>query len=89
VLLHILAACYNEPVGIVRPPELRLHAACFIAARLGLALWIMAMIASSVVASRPDVCRIGGRDYKSQMIEVVMSSLALWVPVPASVGRWC
>ena len=77
MLLHFVAACHNEPVGIVRPPELRLHAACFIVARLGLVLWIIAMIASSVVASRPNVCRNGGRDCKASLVEVVMSSLAL------------
>ena len=77
MLLHFLAACRNEPVGILRPPELRLHAACFIIAKLGLGLWIMAMIASSVAASRPDICRTGGRDCKPLLIEVVMSSLAL------------
>ncbi|TVY18765.1 hypothetical protein LARI1_G002918 [Lachnellula arida] len=76
VLLHFIAACRNEPVGIVRPPELRLHAACFIFARLGLAVWIIVMIFSSAVASRPSICKNGGKDCRTTLVEVVMSSLA-------------
>lgn len=61
----------------MRPPEKRLHAACFIVARLGLVGWIVSLIASSVVAARRDICRSGGRDCRGQLVEVVMSGLAL------------
>ncbi|TVY33184.1 hypothetical protein LOCC1_G007934 [Lachnellula occidentalis] len=76
VLFHFLAAYRNEPVGIVRPPKLRLHAACFIFARIGLVLWIITMIVSSVVASRPNICGNGGRDCRTILVGVVVSSLA-------------
>lgn len=77
IILHGIAAYYNEPVGVIRPPEVRLHAACFIIARLVLLLWIIAMIASSVAAGKSHVCKVGGSDCKIQIVDVFMAVLAM------------
>ncbi|KAE8447849.1 hypothetical protein EG329_010078 [Mollisiaceae sp. DMI_Dod_QoI] len=76
VILHSIAAKYNDPVGVTRPPELRLHAACFIVARLALVAWFSAFIAACVVISRPDVCSSGSRTCQTQIADVVASVLA-------------
>lgn len=77
IMLHFVAALKNEPIGSVRPPEIRIHGYCFIAARLALVAWTVALIVSSVVASNPTVCLRGSRDCKLQILDVVSSSLAL------------
>ncbi|KAF4612828.1 hypothetical protein G7Y89_g15545 [Cudoniella acicularis] len=77
ISLHIVASKHNDPVGIVRPPVLRLHAACFIIARLALVVWIMAMIASIVALSRPAMCIKAAIDCRSEIIGVVISNLAV------------
>lgn len=80
-IVHGVGAKYNEPVGVVRPPVLKLHAACFILARIALVLWILAMISSCVAVSRPTVCKIGngfdGADCRPEIIGVVISNIAL------------
>ncbi|RDL40948.1 uncharacterized protein BP5553_00927 [Venustampulla echinocandica] len=76
VVFHIFAMMDNDPVGIVRPPVLRLHAACFIVARLALVMWIIAMIASIVEVSRQNICMSGGRDCKVAVVNVTISNLA-------------
>jgi hypothetical protein len=77
LIFHAIAAKYNEPVGAVRPPELRLHAACFILARIALLLWFSTFVAASVILSRPKVCMTGTRDCHLQIADVVASIMAL------------
>ena len=67
----------NEPVGMVRPPEIRIHGYCFIAARLALVSWAIALIASSIEISKATACMMGTRDCTLQILDVVGSSLAL------------
>ncbi|PQE33757.1 S-adenosylmethionine decarboxylase proenzyme protein [Rutstroemia sp. NJR-2017a WRK4] len=76
LLLHLIAAIKNTPVGIVRPPESRLHAYCFIVARVTLVCWLASVIASSVVVSKPNVCRPGTRDCRLQTAGIVISGIA-------------
>ncbi|PQE24194.1 s-adenosylmethionine decarboxylase proenzyme protein [Rutstroemia sp. NJR-2017a BVV2] len=76
LLLHLIAAIKNTPVGIVRPPESRLHAYCFIVARVALVCWLASIIASSVVVSKPNVCRPGTRDCRLQTAGIVISGIA-------------
>ncbi|KAH8649631.1 hypothetical protein BGZ60DRAFT_550991 [Tricladium varicosporioides] len=79
-IVHGVCAKYNDPVGVVRPPVLKSHAACFILARIVLVLWILAMILSCVAVSRPTVCKIGngfdGADCRPEVIGVVISNIA-------------
>lgn len=77
VALHAMAAKYNEPVGVTRPPELKLHAACFILARLVLIAWFGAFIAACVVVSKPGACLRGSSTCQIQLVDVVASLLAL------------
>jgi hypothetical protein len=72
-----MAARYNEPVGVVRPPELKLHAACFILARMLLVFWFSTFIATSVVLSKPNVCMRGTSDCQLQIADIVCSIIAL------------
>ena len=77
ILLHFLAALSNEAVGVVRPPEIRLHAFCFIVARLAFVAWMIAVIASSITVSNASTCLKGSRDCKLQVLDVVASTVAL------------
>jgi hypothetical protein len=86
VLLHSLAAIRNHPVGPTRPPESKLHASCFIVAKIALVLWIVAIAPSCILVSRPDVCLKGTIDCKLLLLDVVASSSALWVPNPGGRG---
>lgn len=72
-----MAAVDNEPVGVIRPPVLRIHATCFVVARLALLAWVITMIASTVVISKSSICRKGTRDCTLQILAVVASTLAL------------
>jgi hypothetical protein len=65
---------------VVRPPELRIHAACFIVARLVLVFWVITFIAACSVVSRPVVCLKGTLSCKLQVADVVTSNVAMWVP---------
>ncbi|CZR56515.1 uncharacterized protein PAC_06404 [Phialocephala subalpina] len=76
VTLHGVAAKYNEPVGVTRPPELRLHAACFILARLSLVGWLMEFIAACVVVSKPSACLSGSSTCHIMLADVVASLVA-------------
>lgn len=62
---------------MVRPPELGIHASCFIMARLAIVGWMVALIATSVVAAKTSSCLKGSRHCKLQILDVVGSSLAL------------
>jgi hypothetical protein len=75
--LHAVAAKYNEPVGVVRPPELKLHAACFILARMLLVFWFSTFVAALVTLSKPHACMTGSRDCRLHVADVVSSILAL------------
>ena len=77
LIFHTTAAIHNEPVGVVRPPELKLHAACFIVARLALICWFATFIAASVTLSKPKVCVEGTRNCRLQVADVVASIVAL------------
>lgn len=77
IILHGVAAKQNDPVGVVRPPELRLHAACFVVARIGLVMWFVAFISAVTVVSKPDVCASESGDCKMQLADVATSILAL------------
>jgi len=79
IFFHAIAAKYNEAVGVVRPPELRLHAACFILARVVLVLWLVAFIAGCVVLSKPQFCYNGNRDCHFEIVDIVASILAVYV----------
>ncbi|KAI9047300.1 hypothetical protein LZ554_008748 [Drepanopeziza brunnea f. sp. 'monogermtubi'] len=72
---HGLAARYNDPVGVSRPPERKLHATCFIVARLGLVFWIASFIASLVVVATPNACLAGSNACKLQIADVIASVL--------------
>jgi hypothetical protein len=74
---HAFAATYNEPVGVVRPPELKLHAACFILARMLVVFWFSTFIAAMVTLSKPNICMKGSRDCQLQVADVVSSIVAL------------
>lgn len=77
LIFHAFAATYNEPVGVVRPPELKLHAACFILARMLLVFWFSTFIAAMVTLSKPNICMKGSRDCQLQVADVVSSIVAL------------
>jgi len=74
---HAIAAKYNEPVGVVRPPELRLHAACFILARIVIIFWFSTFIAASVMLSKAKACTTGTRGCHLRIADVVASMVAL------------
>ncbi|PMD21661.1 hypothetical protein NA56DRAFT_658739 [Hyaloscypha hepaticicola] len=77
LIFHAFAATYNEPVGVVRPPELKLHAACFILARMLLPFWFSTFIAAMITLSKPNLCMKGSRDCHLQVADVVSSIMAL------------
>lgn len=77
VLIHGVAAKYNDPVGLIRPPELKLHAACFILARLALVFWMVAFITACVVVSKPNACMSGTLACRLQIANVVASIVGL------------
>jgi hypothetical protein len=70
---------------VVRPPELRIHAACFIVARLVLVFWVITFIAACSVVSRPAACLKGTLSCKLQVADVVTSNVAMLV---AKSLRW-
>ncbi|KAF5869649.1 uncharacterized protein Bfra_010846ia [Botrytis fragariae] len=73
LLLHFSASIKNHPIGFVRPPELKLHAYSFIAARVTLVSWMLSIIVSSVVVSKSKVCVSGTTDCKVQIGGLVLS----------------
>lgn len=73
VLIHGVAAKHNEPVGLVRPPRSRLHAACFILARLALVFWMVVFFTACAVVAKPGACLTGSRTCKLQIADVVAS----------------
>lgn len=77
ILVHGVAAKYNDPVGMVRPPELKLHATCFILARLALVFWMVSFIAACAVLGRPKACLSGTQACKLQVADVVASIVGL------------
>lgn len=67
-------------MGVVRPPELRLHGACFVVARLGLIAWFAGFIGSCVVLSKSGICVVGkGGEIvcRTRVLGVVVSGLGL------------
>ncbi|KAF7946435.1 hypothetical protein EAE96_009433 [Botrytis aclada] len=73
LLLHFSASIQNHPVSFVRPPELKLHAYSFIAARVTLVSWMLSIIVSSVVVAKSKVCVPGTTDCKVQIGGLVLS----------------
>ncbi|PVH76528.1 hypothetical protein DL98DRAFT_574314 [Cadophora sp. DSE1049] len=73
VLVHGVAAKYNDPVGMVRPPELKLHAACFILARLALVFWMVVFFTACAVVSKAKACMSGSQACKLQIADIVAS----------------
>ena len=72
-----MAAKHNEPVGLVRPPRSRLHAACFILARLALVFWMVVFFTACAVVAKPGACLTGSRTCKLQIADVVASIVGL------------
>lgn len=79
IVLHFVAALGNELIGIMRPPEIQIHGYCFIPARLGLVAWMVTLIVSAIVASKPTIYLTRSRECKLQILDLVCSSLALYV----------
>lgn len=77
ILLHAIAACSNDPVGETRPPECKIHACCFIVAKISLMLWIIAIIVCAVVVGKPGLCERDVKDCRLHVLELVTSNLAL------------
>ncbi|KAF7940641.1 uncharacterized protein EAE97_006827 [Botrytis byssoidea] len=77
LILHFSASIQNNPVGFVRPPELKLHACSFITARVTLVSWMLSIIVSSVVVSKSKVCVPGTTDCKVQIGGLVLSCIGL------------
>ncbi|TGO27942.1 hypothetical protein BPAE_0034g00220 [Botrytis paeoniae] len=75
LLLHFSASIKKHPIGFVRPPELKLHAYSFIAARVTLVSWMLSIIVSSVVVSKSKVCVPGTTDCKVQIGGLVLSCI--------------
>ncbi|ESZ98575.1 hypothetical protein SBOR_1025 [Sclerotinia borealis F-4128] len=75
LILHITASIQNAPVGFVRPPELAVHAYSFIVARITLVCWMISIIVSSIIISKPKVCRLGTRDCRLQIGEIVVEGV--------------
>ncbi|TGO33198.1 hypothetical protein BHYA_0261g00150 [Botrytis hyacinthi] len=75
LILHFSASIQNNPVGFVRPPELKVHAYSFIAARVTLVSWMLSIIVSSVVVSKSKVCALGTTDCKVQIGGLVLSCI--------------
>ncbi|RDW88313.1 hypothetical protein BP6252_00345 [Coleophoma cylindrospora] len=74
ILLHGAAAYRNHPIGPSRPPVNKVHALCFIFARLGLLAWVVAIIANAAVVSKPNICQGGGKLCRLQVIDLTISS---------------
>ncbi|KAG9233935.1 hypothetical protein BJ875DRAFT_441769 [Amylocarpus encephaloides] len=72
--LHLTAAYHNEAIGLVRPPVMRLHGACFVTARIVFVLWIISIVISSVALSRMNVCPARSPGCKAEVIGVTISS---------------
>ncbi|CAG8979431.1 hypothetical protein HYALB_00013439 [Hymenoscyphus albidus] len=70
----ILAA--NEPVGVVRPPVVRVHGYCFVIARIALVMWMIAITISSVALSREKTCTAEYEDCTPSIIAVIVSNCA-------------
>jgi hypothetical protein len=77
LIFHAIAAKNNEPVGVVRPPKLKLHAACFILARIVLVFWFSTFVAALVILSRPKICMVGTLYCHMHIADVVASIVAL------------
>ena len=77
IILHVRATLKNEPVGVVRPPEIRLHGYCFVTARLALVAWTIALVVLAVAISKLTEHLRETRDRNLQILDVVGSSLAL------------
>jgi cadmium resistance protein CadD (predicted permease) len=75
VALHLTAAASNEAIGLVRPPVRRLHAICFLVARLGLLLWILALVLGSIFfVKMPPASNFRAL----QLVAIVASGLGLY-----------
>ncbi|KAL2062895.1 hypothetical protein VTL71DRAFT_5967 [Oculimacula yallundae] len=79
VLVHGFAAKYNDPVGMIRPPELKLHATCFILARLVLIFWFVEFVTACAVVSKPDNCLSGRKACSLQIADVISSIVGFMV----------
>ncbi|QSZ34516.1 hypothetical protein DSL72_006110 [Monilinia vaccinii-corymbosi] len=55
LILHFIASIKNEAVGFVRPPESKVHAYAFIVARITLVCWMLSIITTSVIVSKPKI----------------------------------
>ncbi|KAK0130255.1 hypothetical protein ONS96_000778 [Cadophora gregata f. sp. sojae] len=73
IIVHGVAAKSNDQVGAVRPPQLKLHAACFILARLALVSWVVAFFTACAVASKSTACTSGTHKCKLQIADIVAS----------------
>jgi hypothetical protein len=71
---HLLAALENSLGKPLQLPRYKTQTIFFMIIRLALVFWLVAMIASSVVVSRP--CLKGGQECNLQVITVVASALA-------------
>lgn len=76
VVLHGIAAKYNDPVSEVRPLDRKLHAVCFILARLALVCWMIDLVATCVMVARPDAGQARNAR-RTQIAELVASIIGL------------
>ncbi|CAG8956375.1 hypothetical protein HYFRA_00003757 [Hymenoscyphus fraxineus] len=76
LLLHLFAMFQNEPVGVVRPPVVRVHGYCFVIARIALVMWMVAITISSVALSREKTCTAEYEDCTPSIIAVIVSNCA-------------
>ncbi|KAF7866789.1 hypothetical protein EAF04_005631 [Stromatinia cepivora] len=75
LILHLTSSIQNAPVGYVRPPELKIHAYSFIVARVTLVCWMISLIISSILVSKPKVCVPGTKECFVQIGGVVISAI--------------
>ncbi|KAH8592824.1 hypothetical protein B0O99DRAFT_689374 [Bisporella sp. PMI_857] len=76
IAFHIRAADSNEPVGTVRPPVIRVHAMCFIVARVALLFWLITIVLSCIVVAKPSLCLVGSNTCKLQIGGLVAATFA-------------
>jgi hypothetical protein len=77
ILVHIVAAYRNQAVGIIRPPVLKLHGACFITARIDFVLWMITLIMTSITLSQRTGNTKADQNLRVESVGVVMSCFAL------------
>ncbi|EPE33808.1 hypothetical protein GLAREA_06821 [Glarea lozoyensis ATCC 20868] len=73
ILVHVVAAYRNQAVGIIRPPVLKLHGACFIIARINFVLWMITLVLTCVTLSQRAGDTKDRQNLRVESVGVVMS----------------